>query len=65
MIPCRNTCPRYQEGCHKTCAQWAEIRSAFQKEQREKKLWLKSHNEISSTILRQYRLMNPLRSHHF
>ena len=30
MLPCRPGCPSYQEGCHKTCAQW----QLFQEEQR-------------------------------
>lgn len=63
MIPCRATCSHYTEGCHKTCPQWKAYQENFQSQRREKMQWLKSQNEVCTTVLRQYLSMNPSYSH--
>lgn len=65
MIPCHATCPRYYEGCHKTCPEWKERQQAFRSEQQAKTLWLKQQNEVCTTVLRQYRAMNPVQPFHY
>ena len=41
MIPCREGCAQYQEGCHKTCPRWKEMQEKLKLEKEKKK-----HNEL-------------------
>lgn len=58
MIPCRDSCPDYVEGCHKTCPKWKIYQANLQEQHRQKKQWLKSQNEVCTTVLRQCLSMN-------
>ena len=49
MIPCKTTCPLYQEGCHKTCAVWRQQQQKRSEEYRRKLAYLKEHNEVCSS----------------
>ena len=55
MLPCRETCPYYHDGCHKTCQAWQQYQAQLQKQHQEQKEYLKLHNEICSTVIRQCR----------
>jgi hypothetical protein len=64
MLPCKNDCPNYYEGCHKTCAKWSLRCRMVQMEQQRKRIWLKEQNEVNGTVLRQFRAMCACRSYH-
>ena len=53
MIPCREGCAQYQEGCHKTCPRWKEIQEKIKLEKEKKKLYLDYHRKICTAIIRQ------------
>lgn len=59
MIPCRPTCPRYYEGCHKTCTQWKTFQEQRLLLHIKKKNYLKYHEEVCSTIIRQCYQIQP------
>ena len=56
MLPCQNTCPNYQHGCHKSCAAWKELQ-----ERQQKKAYLDYYNDLCLTMARQFRAMSPCR----
>lgn len=53
MIPCKNTCLDYYEGCHKTCPVWQSQQARRTEEYKRKMAYLKEHNEICSIMLNQ------------
>ena len=55
MIPCGQTCSSYCEGCHKTCARWAEFQQQKSRERQAKKDYLSYYNELCSSVARQFR----------
>ena len=63
MIPCKNTCPMYQEGCHKTCAAWKQQQQKRSEEYRRKLVYLKEHNEVCSTVVSQLKRMSCHRTY--
>ena len=36
MIPCREGCPQYEEGCHKTCQKWKDMQEKLKIEKKRK-----------------------------
>mgnify|MGYP000483168375 FL=1 len=63
MIPCKTTCPLYQEGCHKTCAVWRQQQQKRSEEYRRKLAYLKEHNEVCSTVVSQLKRMSCHRTY--
>ena len=59
MIPCTSTCHRYREGCHKTCAKWRLLQAKNRLERQRKKDYLQYYNQVNSTVLRQFRSLQP------
>ena len=53
MIPCREGCPQYEEGCHKTCQKWKDMQEKLKIEKKRKKSSLEYHNKICSAVIRQ------------
>lgn len=53
MIPCKNNCENYFEGCHKSCSYWKEFQEKNRIERQKKKEYLKYHNQICKTVIRQ------------
>ncbi len=53
MIPCRNDCEKYFEGCHKNCAYWKDFQEQNRIEREKKKAYLSYHNQICKTVIRQ------------
>ncbi len=59
MLPCQKNCPVFFTGCHKTCYQWQCYLKNQTEENRKKRNFLKIHNELSSELIRQYRMLAP------
>ena len=58
MLPCQSSCPRYREGCHKTCSQWKTFVRRNGIEREKKKIYLAFYSERCSAEIRQcYRIM--------
>ena len=58
MLPCQSSCPRYREGCHKTCSQWKTFVRRNGIEREKKKKYLAFYSEGCSAEIRQcYRIM--------
>ena len=55
MLPCRPGCPSYQEGCHKTCAQWQLFQEELRVQRQAKKQYLQFHNALCAQVVRQCR----------
>ena len=55
MLPCRPGCPFYQEGCHKTCAQWHLFQEKQQAQRQAKKQYLQFYNDLCAQVVRQCR----------
>ena len=55
MLPCRPGCPSYQEGCHKTCAQWQLFQEEQRAQRQAKKQYLQFHNALCAQVVRQCR----------
>lgn len=64
MIPCKNGCDHYCEGCHKTCPAWKELQQRFSLERQKKKNYLNYYNDLCSTVVRQCRA-NEVRAANF
>ena len=56
MIPCRDHCPAYCEGCHKDCTKWKEVQQRCCEERQKKKAYLNYYRELCSQIVRQCRV---------
>ena len=40
MLPCQGTCPNYQPGCHKCCAEWKMLQDRQRVQRQQKKpIW--------------------------
>lgn len=52
MLPCQTSCPRYREGCHKTCESWERFVRENQIEREKKKKYLAFHSERCSAVIR-------------
>lgn len=63
MIPCKNTCLMYEEGCHKTCPIWREQQQKRSEDYRRRMAYLKVHNEICSTVVSQLKRMSCHRTY--
>ena len=63
MLPCQSRCPRYYEGCHKTCARWSLILKVNQINQKRKKEYLSYHMERCNSVIRQFHQLMTY-SHH-
>ena len=59
MIPCQEKCPRYFEGCHKSCARWKVLQAQQRSVNRKKNNYLEYHNAVCSTVIRQCRSIQP------
>ena len=59
MLPCQATCPRYEENCHKTCAEWKQAMHENQVEREKKKKYLAFYSERCDTVIRQCMRMTP------
>ena len=55
MLPCRPGCLSYQEGCHKTCAQWQLFQEEQRAQRQAKKQYLQFHNALCAQVVRQCR----------
>ena len=55
MLPCQSSCPRYREGCHKTCPQWRQFQAEQQAQRQAKKEYLQFHNALCAQVVRQCR----------
>lgn len=60
-LPCQNTCPHYCEGCHKTCAQWAQYRVTVAEQSRQIKAYLRASREETRAIIAQCYYPQPYR----
>ncbi len=60
MIPCQAHCPHYAPGCHKACARWRARRECLRRENKRKKDYLKSHDELCRLVIRQCRALDPV-----
>ena len=40
MLPCQGTCPNYQPGCHKCCAEWKLLQDRQRVQRQQKKAYL-------------------------
>ena len=60
MIPCQQTCSDYCEGCHKSCARWAEFQRQKCRERQAKKDYLKYYNELCGAVSRQFRAIGAV-----
>ena len=65
MIPCKNTCPHYAEGCHKDCAKWKQFLAREQQQRRKKEAYLKMQNELNRILIRQYRQLTASRRYYY
>jgi hypothetical protein len=61
MLPCQNDCSRYQNGCHKTCAQWRAYQEEQNAQRQAKTQYLRFHNLRCAQMLRQYLKMQTRR----
>lgn len=52
-LPCKQTCPRYCEGCHKTCAEWKQYRQILTERNRRIKKYLDESREQCRVIVSQ------------
>ena len=59
MIPCKNGCPHYCEGCHKTCARWKTIQAQNELDRRRRKAYMDYYTQLCTTIVRQCRATLP------
>lgn len=59
MLPCQSSCPRYCEGCHKTCDSWKQFVRNNQAENEKKKRYLAYHSERCGTVIRQCARLTP------
>lgn len=57
MLPCQGKCPRYQEGCHKSCLHWKQFQAEQSVRRLAKKQYLKYYAEQSCVVLRQLRAL--------
>ena len=55
MIPCREGCAQYQEGCHKTCPRWRAMQEQQHAETARKKEYLRQADEACRAVLSQCR----------
>lgn len=55
MLPCRESCPDYQAGCHKQCRRWREYQQHQQIQRAQKTAYLRFYRELCGTITRQLR----------
>ena len=62
MLPCQTSCPHYAAGCHKTCAAWRRFQQRQQAANEAKRRYLRHHNQVCATMVRQFRAMTPSRS---
>lgn len=46
MIPCKDSCDCYTEGCHKQCAKWKALQEKQQLERAKKKAYLQKYAEL-------------------
>ncbi len=46
MIPCKDSCDHYCEGCHKSCKQWASLQEKQRLERAKKKAYLQKYAEL-------------------
>ena len=53
MLPCRNSCPDYCEGCHKSCARWKTLQQEARARQQAKKAYLNYYWQLCGLIVRQ------------
>lgn len=60
MIPCQQTCSSYCEGCHKSCARWADFQQQKSRERQAKKDYLKYYNELCGAVARQFRAIGAV-----
>ena len=60
MIPCQHTCSSYCEGCHKSCAQWANFQQQKSRERQAKKDYLKYYNELCGAVARQFKAIGAV-----
>ena len=64
MLPCKNTCPHYTEGCHKTCADWKRYPEAMRADRQKRAAYLKLQEENCRIMARQYREMTTGRRYY-
>ena len=55
MLPCKQNCQAYHEGCHKSCAGWKERQARLRAERQAKKDYLRYYNELCGSVTRQLR----------
>ena len=53
MIPCKNTCPDYFEGCHKTCARWRTYQDQNRLRRQAQKAYLEYQTRRCNAVIRQ------------
>ncbi len=46
MIPCKDGCDCYCEGCHKTCEKWSALQEKQRAERVKKKAYLQKYAEL-------------------
>ena len=61
MLPCQGTCPNYQPGCHKCCAEWKLLQDRQRVQRQQKKAYLDYYNDLCLTMTRQFRSLSPSR----
>ncbi len=58
MIPCKDSCDSYSEGCHKTCVKWKALQEKQQAERLKKKAYLQKYAEFDRIARYQYYVGN-------
>ncbi len=58
MIPCKNNCDCYAEGCHKTCEKWKALQEHQREERVKKKAYLEKYAELDRITRHQYYTLN-------
>ena len=59
MLPCQNHCPRYTEGCHKTCDSWNQYRAASAEDRRRRRAYLDYYSRLCSAVERRCWRVDP------
>lgn len=58
MIPCKDSCDCYSEGCHKHCEKWTALQEKQRLERAKKKAYLQKYAELDRIARYQHYVIN-------
>ncbi len=58
MIPCKDGCDCYSEGCHKSCEKWKTLQERQRLERAKKKAYLQKYAELDRITRHQLYTVN-------